>query len=334
MWRPVRTRTPPARLRRQRRRIALWSAGVLALGTLLAWASSSLIGVGKPDWLTESWAREAADATPERIEEGAELTTRQEKQTVEPRPDEPDAVRPSTASSVSQPRPLEPLPVVKGVPWLAPAITPVPSCSALVGVAGQDLQPYLLHQALERGRTEFLRGNLEKAQMAFCEARFLGDTSPPVLWNLTQVLLLQGDPEKALEVVDRMLEQHPGDTHARELRGDVLIRLGRVEAAQKEWLAAAGAPHASELVITNLLRANRLDAQNALLGGDGLRADRMLRRVVALDPTDAGAAAELAGVLSKMGQTRAARLWLAYAAGVAPSHPRVQALQKTLGPSR
>ncbi len=233
------------------------------------------------------------------------------------------------ASDAAPNEPAKPTGAV-AVPWLAPAITKAPRCNALVGVEGQDLQPYLLQQALARGQAEFMRGNLEKAQAAYCEAQLLGDTSANVAWTLTQILLLRGDPEAALEVVDRILEQQPGDPRTLELRGDVLIRLGRVDAARDAWLRAAGAPRASDLVVNNLLRANRAGLQSALSGGDLVRADRMARRILAFDSQDASAAAELAAVSARLGRQRSARRWLEYAASLEGDHPRVRALQKTL----
>jgi tetratricopeptide (TPR) repeat protein len=316
--------------RRRRGRNAYAALGAVTCCMVLALTVGVVLWLGDRDGLAFDWRSSAPET--HRDPEARPTTARKrvDQRTPDPHPAKRNPAPPASAATAAKTRTPTPLPSVNGIPWLAPAVTTAPSCKSLVGVEGQDLQPYLLQQALERGQAEFMRGNLEKAQMAFCEARFLGDTSPTVMWSLTQVLLLRGDPKQALEVVDQMLEQRPGDSRSRELRGDVLIRLGQVEAAKQAWVSAAGAPHASDLVIGNLLRVNRTDAQSALAGGDVLRADRMLRRVVALDPQDPAAAAELASVLAKMGKKRAARQWLAYAVSLDGSHPRVEALRKTL----
>jgi Flp pilus assembly protein TadD len=176
-----------------------------------------------------------------------------------------------------------------------------------------------------------LRGNLKGAHVAFCEAKLLGVPPASVLLSLAQVLLVQNDPEAALAVVDQALQTKPDSTRAREMRGDILIRLGRVEEARNEWVRAAGAPRATPQLVTNLLRGARIDAKSAMAVGDLSRAQRMLRRAVGLEPKDVDAAAQLGTVLLKTGERGAAQRWLDYAASLDKNNAHVQSLQSALG---
>jgi Flp pilus assembly protein TadD len=237
----------------------------------------------------------------------------------------------SAEDAVTKPAPKPKLPPVKGIPWNAPTAKKTGSCRFLVGAEGQGPRVHLLKQALARGEAELSRGNLDEAQMAYCEAKVLGDTSSTVLLTLAQIQLLQHDPEGALEVVDEMLNRKPDDPDALDLRGDALIRMGRITEARTDWFRAVGAARESELVLGNLLLANRAAASSALEQDDLVLADRTLRRVIALDPQDARAAAELASVLFKRGLERAAWRWLAYAVSLDGAHPRVQAVRERMG---
>jgi Flp pilus assembly protein TadD len=218
-----------------------------------------------------------------------------------------------------------------GIPWAVPSPKTTASCNALAGTDSEGPRGYLLQQAIERGQAEMLRGNLNGAHVAFCEAKLLGVPPASVLLSLAQVLLLQNDPETALAVVDQALQTKPDSTRAREMRGDILIRLGRVEEARNEWVRAAGAPRATPQLVTNLLRGARIDAKSAMAVGDLSRAERMLRRAVGLEPKDVDAAAQLGTVLLRTGERGAAQRWFDYAASLDKKNAHVQSLQSALG---
>jgi len=189
----------------------------------------------------------------------------------------------------------------------------------------------LLQQAVKRGQRELIRGNVKAAHTAFCEAVLLGQPTEVILIGLTQVLLMQSDTEAALKTADQLLTLKPNDRVALALRGDILIRMGRADEARETWYRAAGASRASASLIDNLRRANRADAVKALRAGDLARADRLWRRVIALDVRDVEASAQLAAVLAKNGEADAAKRWLVYAETLDPAHPKVVALKSSLG---
>ena len=86
----------------------------------------------------------------------------------------------------------------------------------------------------------------------------------------------------------------------------------KVEETRKAWFKAAGATRASKLLVDNLIRSNDADAKTALRSGDLSRADRILRRNIALTSGDPEHCRKLIAVLEKKGNMAAAELWRAY----------------------
>lgn len=254
----------------------------------------------------------------------------------------PQAARvPRAAGGASRPpteSPREPAPPPRAsttpapastIPWLDRPATSTPSCDSLAS-ARPGPKGFLLQQAMKQGQRELVRGNVKEAHTAFCEAMLLGTPHDTILMGLTQVLLLQSDTDTALGSIDQLLARKPTDRPALELRGDILIRLGRADEAREAWYRAAGASRASASLIDNLRRLNRTDAAKALKAGDLGRADRLWRRVIALDVHDVAACAELAAVLARNGEVAAARRWLEYGETLDSAHTRLTAVKNSL----
>lgn len=194
------------------------------------------------------------------------------------------------------------------IPWDDLPRTTTKRCEELSPV-GSGPKGFLFQQAMASAQRALLQGDTAAAHTAFCTAAQIGVPSDTVLLGLTQVLLMQGDLTAALKTVDQLLERAPTNKHALGWRGDILIRMGRVDEARAAWLKAAGATRASKRLIDNLLRASDADAKTALRSGDLSRADRMLRRGIALTSGDSEHCRELAAVLTKSGQAAAAERW-------------------------
>jgi Flp pilus assembly protein TadD len=160
-----------------------------------------------------------------------------------------------------------------------------------------------------------MRGDAKAAHEAFCVATERGAQTQTVLMGQAHALLMQADYASALKVVDRELQLRPSAA-AGLLRGDVLIRTGNVEEAKQAWLTAADVPRDSEPLVRNLLRGYRAEAQAALRAGDLARADRTLRRVIALGPPNRQPCLQLAETLEKRGHSASAERWRAYARGL------------------
>jgi Flp pilus assembly protein TadD len=205
------------------------------------------------------------------------------------------------------------------IPWDDLAQVKGTSCEELAAPSLQGSSPkgVALQSALKEAPRAMMRGDAPAALQAFCVATQLGARTPPLFSGLSQTQLMLSQLDTALQTADQLVQLDPTSAAALDLRGDVLIRLGRVEEAKSAWFTAAGASRASELLIRNLLRSNKSAAEAALRAGDLSRADRMLRRAIALAPTDAAPCLQLATVLAKTGQPAAAQRWKAYAESLA-----------------
>jgi Flp pilus assembly protein TadD len=203
------------------------------------------------------------------------------------------------------------------IPWDDLAQVKGTSCEELAAPSLQASKGVALQNALKEAPRAMMRGDAQAALQAFCVATQLGARTPPILSGLSQTQLMLSQLDTALQTADQLVQLDPTAAAALDLRGDVLIRLGRVEEAKSSWVAAAGASRTSDLLIRNLLRSNKSAAEAALRAGDLSRADRMLRRAIALAPTDATPCLQLATVLAKTGQQAAAQRWKSYAESLA-----------------
>jgi Flp pilus assembly protein TadD len=197
------------------------------------------------------------------------------------------------------------------IPWDDLPQASAKGCEELASVE-KGPKGFLLQRAVTNAQRALLKGDAAAAHASFCTAAHLGIPSDAVLLGLTQVLLMQSDLTGALKMVDELLTRAPANKQALEWRGDILIRMGRVDEAREAWVKSAGATHASKLLIANLLRASDLDEKTALRSGDLSRADRMLRRSIALTSGDPAHCRELMAVLTKSGHTAAAERWRGY----------------------
>lgn len=240
-----------------------------------------------------------------------------------------DGARQQTPAPAAEPA-APPVPRAPGkVPWDDQPNTKTAACESLT-TAPVGPKAFLIQKAIKTGQRELIRGNVKAAHVAFCEAALLDNPSETVLLGLAQVLLMQADFEGALKASNQLVELKAGDARSLELRGDILVRMGRVDDARQDWYRAAGASRGSASLIANLSRVARSNAKDALRAGDLARADRMWRRAVALNPTDVDACVQLATVLNKNDQGSAAQRWVAYAESLDPSHPKLDALKAAL----
>jgi Flp pilus assembly protein TadD len=170
----------------------------------------------------------------------------------------------------------------------------------------------LLQQAVTNAQRALLHGDTAAAHVAFCTATQLAAPTDTVLLGLTQVLLMQSDYAAALATIEQLLERAPTNKKAHEWRGDILVRMGRVDEAKLAWFKSAGASRESKLLVDNLVRSSDTELKMALRSGDLSRADRMLRRVIALTSGDPEHSRQLVAVLTKSGNAAAAQRWQSY----------------------
>lgn len=295
--------------------------GLVAVAAPLAVLS---VGLGKP-------AAGARSGT-ERAPVGAEASSRKKEHESELKA-AAQAVPPRKAAKVAQD--AAKTPELEGVrtraiPWTDPPSKSAPACQSLAKGDASGPETFRFSRAVKKGQQELIRGDVKAAHAAFCEASLSGPPSRSLLIGMTQVLLLQSHLDAALETAEQLRRLDPKNSRAHDLQGDVLIRLGRQQDALNAWVRAAGATRLSDSLRANLQRMFRDDAKKALEFGDLARADRMLRRTLALDPTDVDACAKLASVLLKSGDRSAARHWLDYAQGLASDDPQVKSVERAL----
>jgi Flp pilus assembly protein TadD len=197
------------------------------------------------------------------------------------------------------------------IPWDDLPQTSTKSCEALAAVSAGP-KAFLAGQAVSSAQRALVRGDTSAAHAAFCTAAQLGVLNDTVLLGLSRVLFIQSDLAAALRAVDQLIEQAPTNKQAFDLRGDILIRIGNVEEARRAWFKAAGATRASKLLVDNLIRSNDADAKTALRSGDLSRADRILRRNIALTSGAPEYCRKLITVLVQNGNTAAADRWRVY----------------------
>jgi Flp pilus assembly protein TadD len=164
-----------------------------------------------------------------------------------------------------------------------------------------------------------MQGNWDPAERAFCRAIREPDAGPTTRLELAQALLFRRDSSAAAKWAEEVSTQDPGNTRARELLGDALVRLGRSDEACSAWLFA------SKLPITSMGQRDFEEAEQAAKQLDFARAERFYRRVAGCQPNHALAHAKLAATLTKLGQQNAARHWARRALDLAPEDLAVRA---------
>ncbi|MEN1679388.1 MAG: zinc-dependent peptidase [Planctomycetota bacterium] len=192
----------------------------------------------------------------------------------------------------------------------------------------------------ERGRTSTRRGG------EFPDLSHLGLSTADELFAHGVLLLGQEAFDEALQVFDEVLRRKPGDSEARQHRGEARLALGDYAGAVADSaaalradrrdlaallthaqasLAAGDAATAGEMV----RRALREDPENSeawltegelrVAAGDHRRAAEAFRRVLARDPLDALAHFELADCCDRLGDPATAKRHRTRAIALDPS---------------
>jgi Tfp pilus assembly protein PilF len=165
-----------------------------------------------------------------------------------------------------------------------------------------------------------VKGEIAKANLAMCNAVALHPETP-ALEGLAMIYLTQNAPTQALVWIEKAEAIRPNVRETMTLHADILSFLGKPDEALALWLSALNIP------ADDLSRRRGIAAEDATLGrsfmrqGDLPRAERLLRRSVALDPTHAVAAASLAEVMKKRGHSAGAAYFAAKSLELFPMNP-------------
>jgi tetratricopeptide (TPR) repeat protein len=235
----------------------------------------------------------------------------------EPHPKQPDAV-----AAVAAPNPPAGSPGTVPVPVSS---SKAPSCEQLLGGAFQEkVDPGASLQQSRLANRELVRGNVDAAQKAFCNAALWDGTNINTLLNLAQFLVIRRDGAMAAQWVERALKLDPDNSRGLGLLGDALVRVGKIKEAREAWLAAERTPELDADGLSLMVRRDMEEAQRTLKLRDFARAERLFRRVVAFDPEHAAATAAVAGCLLKLGEKEEAEAWALRAETLKPDSASIQ----------
>jgi tetratricopeptide (TPR) repeat protein/DNA-binding NarL/FixJ family response regulator len=195
------------------------------------------------------------------------------------------------------------------------------SCESVVKSGEEQRFRGAANDALNLGRREIVKGDLEAAHRAYCRAVSYDPNSNAAVIGLARVLLMRRDGAAAVKWVKKALVQKPDDSNLKALLGDSLARIGDEEGARKAWMASVGIASSHDPEVRALaLRDGRL-AAHAFDRREWARAERLYRRAAVLDPTSSKAAAGVAKTLLVLDEPASAFAWARRATRLGPKNP-------------
>jgi Flp pilus assembly protein TadD len=194
--------------------------------------------------------------------------------------------------------------------------TKAPSCDDLLAPDSVG-QNEAWADSIGVARRALVRGDMDGSQRAFCKALRAENTDATASFELAQLLLLRRDGAAAVDWARKAAALEGNSTRVLNLLGDALVRTANVDEARNAWLGAAKVDENDASAVARLAQG-LLDAADASLKErDPARAERLLRRVIALQPENAQAFAKLASALTRLGFARSASAWSERAAELA-----------------
>lgn len=322
---PSVTRRPPAppnaasaRVGGKRRIVAIGAALLGVAGALALWSLRH--GAAQQSAPLASAALSAADGAPARA--AAASLQRPEPASAAPAAPAPAPSEPAPATAApSEPAPAAPAPEppaaaansapkasALAAPFLDGSEAKAPSCDELLAGAPANPQGKPAYDFVRSGRQLLVRGDLDASQRAFCQAARVPGADSTVMIELAQLLLLRRDGAAAVEWAERALSLEPRSARALNVLGDAQIRAGDEDAARRAWLRAAGGALDDAAAARVMAQRDFAEAERCARS-DPARAERLLRRVVALEPQNALAQARLGSALTRLGFAKSGELW-------------------------
>lgn len=172
----------------------------------------------------------------------------------------------------------------------------------------------------KKARTALMAGRQDDAHKAMCESAFI-DPGGQASAGLAGLYLSQRALEQAEAWARKALEAKPGNRRAKELLGDALNQMGRLDEAKAVWLETLKLSETDEAKLKVVAKTLASSAQTAIKGGDTPLAERLLRRAATFDPESASTAAALAHVLLRNEQAGLAEKWANFAQSLDPEDP-------------
>lgn len=183
-----------------------------------------------------------------------------------------------------------------------------PTCDALLAEVAPISRNVAASNRLAEARRALVRGDVDGSERAFCQIVSSGSAEPLVLSELAQLLLLRRDANAAVEWAQQAARRDPSVRNL-ALLADALVRTGNVDGARAAWLAGAKIAKDDRAAIDKMLATTMAEARASLQHRDAARAERLLRRVLAFDPENVTARAQIAIALTRLGFSKSAERW-------------------------
>ncbi len=162
------------------------------------------------------------------------------------------------------------------------------------------------------------RGDVDRAQHAYCLAVRWDSQNPGYLLGLGNLFLLRRDGDAALPYLKRALELKPESDRAQGLVGDALARTGKLVEAKAHWLSSAGYRPDETVKLLDLSQRELRRGEHHQKRHEWLHAERMFRRAAVMNPRSLEAVVGLSHSLNAQQDAQAALLWAKYAVSLDP----------------
>jgi tetratricopeptide (TPR) repeat protein len=193
------------------------------------------------------------------------------------------------------------------------------TCDALLKRPFSEKQKPKAHMAQALWRkalSAMMRGKNDDAQKLMCSSAEW-NIAGPASFGLAEFLMKRGDYAQAEVWANKLPRTEENEARrVQELLGDIHAQQAKVSEAKHAWLSMFGkSPQADqqpEAIAARYVKAGK----QALEGKNDWLTERIFRRAVILDPSNADAAAGLAAALRRQKHTEAARQWVEFAVSV------------------
>ena len=167
-------------------------------------------------------------------------------------------------------------------------------------------------------RAAIVHGDLKEARASYCRAVHWDPKNLEITLQLTQVLLLERDGEKAVDYAERAAAIDSTPARVQEVLGDAYARVGAYDEARRAWFAAAELEPTSAEATRRLVSREVRQADQALRRRNLVIAEKFFRRAAVLEPTSVSSIVGLSYVLVQLEDVRGAQFWARRAVKLAP----------------
>jgi tetratricopeptide (TPR) repeat protein len=202
---------------------------------------------------------------------------------------------------------------------------PLPSCAQRQAAAAKKRPKGAPRVLLKSARRALLNGERDKAHQLMCEVTRRFPSAKPAQQDLTDLALRLGDWDAARQNAEKSLARSRGDKVLLILWGDALAQSKNLEQARRAWLSTAGKGNDSKRSARLAGSFNKL-GRGALKRGAYEDATRFYRRSLILTQGAVGPSVGFGEALLGQGENRAALAWAERAVQVFPKDGRIQLL--------